>query len=265
MVTFWVDCTEADEREKVAKMETAVLNEQNFSNYVLLKDYRNAILLALAMAQPGRLLSLFTSVRSNRIPPPLEASLLGPSATSSTTTSEGADASSITGSAAVDQVLKTLPGPDLVRLLGHVRDWNARAKTSPVAQTILHAILRLRTADDIVKAFDAAASAESVVPVLGGEGDSEEPPKRKPKKKSSPFLGEGKGLSELLDAMVPYTERHFERAERMVQESFVLDFALSEMDGGLFGMEFDQKLAMGEEGNGATSDFGDEDVEMVVA
>ena len=273
MVTFWGDCTEVDEKEKVAKLEKSVLNEQNFANYVTLKDYRNAILLALAMAQPGRLLSLFTSVRSDRPAPPLTSSLLDPSApTSTNSTTEELDAASITGSAAVDQVIRTLPALDLVRLMGHVRDWNARAKTSPVAQTILHAILRLRTAEEIVKAFEQSttvAQKEQDAALLAAEqaeenGTAEADDAKKQGrggrkgangKKAGAGVGLG-GLGEILDAMVPYTERHFERAERMVQESFVLDFALSEMDGGLFGFEFEGGVDEEEEDNA------EEDVEM---
>jgi len=197
------------------------------------------------MSQPGRLLSLFTSVRSNRPPPPLTASLLDPTSSSTIQlSSEEADALSITGSAAVDQVIKTLPGLDLVRLLGHVRDWNARAKTSPVAQTILHAILRLRTAEEIVKAFEASTKVRDDLAdaeAAAAEDDDEEDEKKKKRGggKKKIAAGAGLDLGEILDAMVPYTERHFERAERMVQECFVLDFALSEMDGGLFGFEFD--------------------------
>ena len=54
-------------------------------NYLALHDYRRAIQLALAMEQPGRLLALF----KNFIAAP-------------------EDAPSITGSAAVDEVLRTL-------------------------------------------------------------------------------------------------------------------------------------------------------------
>lgn len=171
------------------------------------------------MSQPGRLLSLFSSVRSNRPPaastPTLHA-LAKPAADDST---------SITGSLAVDMVIKNLPALDLVRLLGHIRVWNARAKTSPVAQTVLHAILRLRTSEEIVAAFSAMKDLPAALATAGGDRPAN--PRNAPAAPAS--------IGEILDALVPYTERYFDRAERMVQESYVLDFALSEMDGGLFG------------------------------
>jgi U3 small nucleolar RNA-associated protein 13 len=34
--------------------------------------------------------------------------------------------------------------------------------------------------------------------------------------------------------MIPYTERHLSRMDRLVQDSFVVDYILSEMDDGMF-------------------------------
>ncbi len=42
-------------------------------------------------------------------------------------------------------------------------------------------------------------------------------------------------------AFIPYTERHLARTERMVQDSYVLDFLIGEMDGG---------VVLDEDGNG---------------
>lgn len=164
-------------------------------NFLSLNDYRNAILLALAMEQPARLLSLFKKIQSEDI-------VLGPS---------------ITGHPAVDEVIRTLSGPDLARLLRYVRDWNANAKNSGVAQRVLHAAMKLRTAEDIMGAFgeQTLLSAAS---------------------------GDNKGLSsvsELVDALLPYTERHLARMERLLQDSYVVEFILAEMDDGVFGDEFD--------------------------
>jgi len=44
----------------------------------------------------------------------------------------------------------------------------------------------------------------------------------------------GTGLKELVDALIPYTERHLSRMERLVQESYVVDYILGEMDDGIF-------------------------------
>ena len=54
------------------------------------------------------------------------------------------------------------------------------------------------------------------------------------------FGGESEGgkgaapLRELVEALVPYTERHLARMEKLVQESYIVDYLLGEMDDGRF-------------------------------
>jgi U3 small nucleolar RNA-associated protein 13 len=110
----------------------------------------------------------------------------------------------LTGSTAVDRVLQELASADLVRLLRYVRDWNTRASSAPAAQRVLHAVVKLRPAEDIGHAFEDADTSE-----------------------------ERSGLHELVEGLIPYTERHLARMERLVQESYILDYVLREMDDGL--------------------------------
>jgi len=152
------------------------------------------------MDQPGRLLKLFTSVR----------------------TSEDATDDSMTGSLAVDEVLRKLSSPDLIRLLQHVKSWNTRAGTSAVAQGILHALLRLRTADDIIAAFSPEIIALNAATLPKGK--------------------QVDGLRELVNALIPYSERHLARVERLVQESYTVDFLLAEMDGFEIGEDEDEQM-----------------------
>jgi U3 small nucleolar RNA-associated protein 13 len=132
-------------------------------------------------------------------------------------------ASSITGHPAVDEVIRTLAGSDLARLLRYVRDWNANAKTSAIAQNVLYAVVKLRPADDVAEAFGEEADGFSV---RAGGGFGEGPNK-------GSRVG-GTALRELVDALIPYTERHLSRMEKLVQDSYVVDYILSEMDDGIF-------------------------------
>jgi len=150
--------------------------EQDFLNYVALRDYQRAIEVALSLGHPGRLLQLFKELKG----------------------------SGVTGSAEVDRVLQDLSSTDLVRLLRYVRDWNTRASSAVIAQRVLHAIVKFRPAVDIAHAFEDAS--------MGAEGSS---------------------LHELVEGLVPYTERHLVRMERLVQESYMIDYVLREMDDGL--------------------------------
>ena len=163
------------------------------------------------MEQPGRLLSLFTDIRSKS------------SLADSEDPSAGTSAPSITGHPSVDEVIRTLPGVDLARLLRYVRDWNAKAKTSGVAQGVLYAVVKLRSAEDVMQAFVDEAGVSMI---MNGS------------------IGETKGvggtpLKELVDALIPYTERHLSRMERLVQESYVVDYILGEMDDGMFDGELE--------------------------
>lgn len=211
VITFWKDCTEEKEMAKRTAAEQTVLRylpifsdrtksnsvhrEQDYMNFIAMKDYRSAISLALALDQPGRLLTLFKEVLFlDTSPETLAAQGLKPT------------------ESYVDAILQNLPPEELVNLLRHVRDWNANGKTYIVAQGILHALLRLRRVDDLSEAFLAAKTIDTI-------GDS------KAKKALS--------FSELVKALIPYTERHLARLDRLVQDSYVLDYVLGEMDGGL--------------------------------
>ncbi|KAK7695029.1 hypothetical protein QCA50_002217 [Cerrena zonata] len=207
VVTFWEDCTEEQEQEKESKRADMVLKQQDFENYLALHDYRNAILLALAMEQPGRLHSLFKALPSESAAP----------------------TSSITGHLAVDEVLRTLSGADLARLLRYVQSWNAKAKTSVVAQRVLHAIVKLRAAEDIMSAFNQANTLAKLTLTNDLAVTSGKPAEK----------GGATALRELIEALVPYTERHLTRMDKLVQESYVIDYLLGEMDGGMFGLDDD--------------------------
>lgn len=167
VVNFWKDTT-AEESEKAQKSrEEVVEKEQTLSNYVQSKDWRNAIVLALSLDRPGKLLNLFSEVVGNRV-----------------------DSESITGLHAVDEVLSSLTEAQLGRLLQRVRDWNTNARTSPIAQTILNAILRAYSSEELLK------------------------------------LPEVKSV---LDALMAYGERHYTRMNSLLQESFLLDYTLATM------------------------------------
>lgn len=160
----------------------------------------------------------------------------------------------ITGSDEVDQVIATLTGTDLVRLLKFVRDWNTNARTSSIAQMILHAILKLRSPEDLLAAFENKAPEDLNPMDVDGEiesGDQEEKPKSREQQLS---------FKDLLDGLIPYSQRHFTRIDKLVQDSYMLDYIVGEMDGGLFGGEVMDTDHITGQGNGHVNG----DVEMSV-
>jgi U3 small nucleolar RNA-associated protein 13 len=98
---------------------------------------------------------------------------------------------SIMGLSEVDQVIATLSDAQLTTLLLRVRDWSTNGRTSHVAQRILHVILRKYPPDRLIK------------------------------------LPEVKGI---VEGLIPYTDRYLKQVDKLLQESFVVDYILREMD-----------------------------------
>ncbi|KAF1996114.1 WD40 repeat-like protein [Amniculicola lignicola CBS 123094] len=113
---------------------------------------------------------------------------------------EAPDRESMTGLTAVDEVVTHLSDEQLYTLLLRLRDWNTNVKTAPVAQKILWTV---------VKSYPAARLASL-----------------KPHGK----VGTKGSLKDVLDAIKAYSDRHYRRIEELVDESYLLDFTLREMD-----------------------------------
>ncbi|KAL2157613.1 hypothetical protein VTH06DRAFT_5992 [Thermothelomyces fergusii] len=176
-ITFWRDTTAETQAAAASAALKLVEQEQELENYIHAGAYREAIVLALQLNHPGRLLNLFTSV------------------VTSTTPEEG----SLTGLHAVDDVLARLSDEQIFLLLLRLRDWNTNARTAPVAQRILWALVRSYPADKF-----------SNLSVKGARGQ--------------------KSLSEVLNALRVYTERHYKRIQELVDESYLVEYTLQEMD-----------------------------------
>ncbi len=100
---------------------------------------------------------------------------------------------SLSGIRAVDEVLGSLSDSQLLLLISRVRDWNTNARTAVVAQRVLGVLVR-------------SYSAPRLAAVRG------------------------KGWKGMLDALGAYTERHYRRIEDLLEESYLVDFTLREME-----------------------------------
>ncbi|WFD00879.1 U3 small nucleolar RNA-associated protein 13 [Malassezia yamatoensis] len=196
-ITTWTDTTEQVQQQRAAAAQDTVEREQEFANLLVLKDYRNAIALALQLNQPRRLLTLFTQIATSR---PDGEAIASIDQLFAQALGKPRPEASITGLAAVDEIIAKLPQPQIVQLLEYIRDWNTSARTAPTAQLLLHAIVRLHSADFLINAFAKHQSSGS------------------------------HSLASLLDALLPYTERHYARADRMLIESAMLQYTLQAMD-----------------------------------
>ncbi|GAN02172.1 conserved hypothetical protein [Mucor ambiguus] len=165
VVNFWEDVTLQEQEDELKEKEELLIKEQELQNFMRKKDYLNAILLALSLEQPFRLLGLFREVFEAR-----------PEADTS-----------ITGSENVDKILAELSLENLEKLLGYIRDWNTNAKHSDIAQTVLHAILASHTSEELVE-----------IPTA----------------------------KEIIDGLLPYTDRHYQRIDDLITQSFIIDYTL---------------------------------------
>lgn len=123
-------------------------------------------------------------------------------------------------------MIRALHPSELAKLLKYVRDWNAKASSSAVAQKVLHAIVKLRSAEEVIKAFGPFTVDNATIDADDTAIDG------------SAVAKEGKKVQgvdgkEVVEGLIAYTERHLKRMERLVQESYVLDFIVGEMDDGL--------------------------------
>ncbi|CCE65465.1 hypothetical protein TPHA_0L01080 [Tetrapisispora phaffii CBS 4417] len=91
----------------------------------------------------------------------------------------------------LDNVISTLNDEQLLMLMQRCRDWNTNGRTHSVAQKTINCIL---TKYNISKLSDIS------------------------------------GMMKVIDSILPYSQRHFNRVDNLIEESYILDHALVEMD-----------------------------------
>ncbi|EEQ88621.2 small nucleolar ribonucleoprotein complex subunit [Blastomyces dermatitidis ER-3] len=199
VVTFWKDTTSATLSAAVNANTERIEQDQQLQNYIHAGAYREAITLALQLNHPARLLSLFTAA--------MDGSRIADSET---------EKESLTGNPDIDTVLQSLDKDNLYSLLLRVRDWNTNARTAPVAQRILYALSKSYPPSTFIELANYRHTAPQ-----GGRN------KYRPQ-----------SMKEILDTLVAYTERHYKRIEELVDESYLVEWVLGEMNGGIGGGRF---------------------------
>ncbi|KAH8693624.1 small nucleolar ribonucleoprotein complex subunit [Talaromyces proteolyticus] len=200
-VTFWKDTTSAALTAAVSANSARIEQDQQLQNYIRAGAYREAITLALQLNHPARLLSLFTTAIEEA---------------DGTSETDDIDENKIilTGNSSVDTVLQSLDHDNLYMLLLRIRDWNTNARTAKVSQRILYALVRSYPASTFV------------------ELASRPPPAAAQGKRSSKFAS-STALKEVFSVLSAYTDRHYRRVEELVDESYLVEWILDEMDGGV--------------------------------
>ncbi|KAL4763302.1 U3 snoRNA-associated protein UTP13 [Aspergillus foveolatus] len=196
-VTFWTDTTSATYTAAVNANSARIEQDQQLQNYIVAGAYREAITLALQLNHPARLLSLFSAAIDAADDP------------HNTDIHCEDRANSFTGNPSIDEVLQTLDPANLYVLLLRLRDWNTNARHSKVAQRILFALFRSYPASTFVEL------ASSSIAKRNGDGRA------------------AAAMKDILQALASYTERHYRRVEELEDESYLVEWVLGEMDGGI--------------------------------
>ncbi|KAJ2392590.1 U3 small nucleolar RNA-associated protein [Coemansia sp. RSA 2603] len=193
VIHIWKDTTN-EEIERLHKEDARLLEQQQaLDNFLMSKDYRNAIMLTLSLDQPHRLLGIFKEALSAAEHRHSVASSNG----SIVDNDNDIDNDNIPtkratiGSHAIDDVVGSLAPEQLGRLLGYVRNWNTNGKFAHIAQAVLYCILTRYTTQTILDLPSA---------------------------------------KDLISAIQPYSERHFSRLDGLLTDSFIVDYTLHAMD-----------------------------------
>ncbi|CAK7220659.1 U3 small nucleolar RNA-associated protein 13 [Sporothrix curviconia] len=117
----------------------------------------------------------------------------------------------------VDAALASLTDDQLYLLLLRVRDWNTNGRTATVAQRVLATIVRsypTTRLSGLAKRRHAKTATEGESDDLSGVSSSIR----------------GANIKDVLDALLAYTERHYKRMAELLDESYLVDYTLQEMD-----------------------------------
>ena len=197
-LTFWTDTTATTALQASTQATARIEQDQELQNHIRSSNYREAIVLALQLNHPKRLLDLFTSVVNGTHEP-----------------------GSYTGREEVDAVLARLSDVQLWNLLKRLRDWNANARTYNIAQHVLYALLRLHPKERIL-GLRRRRKVGNVQDAELADAMAELSTEQGPRDRES--------VKDVLDGLRAYTERHYARLEKTSEERFVLLWALQQMD-----------------------------------
>jgi len=100
---------------------------------------------------------------------------------------------SLSGLKAVDEALGNLTDGQLLTLMQRLRDWNTNARTAVLAQKVLGIVVRMYPATRLAGL-------------------------------------RGRGWKEVLEGIRAYTERHYRRVEELIDESYLVEYTLREIE-----------------------------------
>lgn len=176
-----------------------IFSTQQLANLVRKKSYKAAVLLALSLEQPRQLLAIFKEVllllhEGQHLPwNPTKAT----NGTDTEMDKQGVNA--------LEDIIISLNSENLSKLLLYIRDWNTNGRTSVVAQQLLVFIFHIYSPSSLAKL---------------------------PRMKEVRLLTQTFRLlsQKVIRALIPYTERHQSHILKLMQDSYILDYTLAQMN-----------------------------------
>lgn len=124
-IKIWKDSTDDEIAEAIRVQDEILVKEQELQVFLLRKDFKNAVILAMSLDQPFRLSSLFEDLlRDKTVPEGLN--LLNP-------------------------LLEQLSLDQKAKLIEYIREWNLSYKRSMFSQLVLASILRSSDFPNLLK------------------------------------------------------------------------------------------------------------------
>jgi U3 small nucleolar RNA-associated protein 13 len=151
------------------------------------------------------------------------------------------------GEAKLIEVLSSLSPCELGRLLSYIREWNTQSKHGLLAQHVMFLVLHHVRHERLLEAFaelkaregnfkmiaglgsvlyalpsTAIANSSALTPIVNGV-EMDAPP-------AAASTSAGSALKAYVDAILPYSERHADRLDRLMTSTFLVDYMLSQMN-----------------------------------
>ncbi|CAK7333665.1 unnamed protein product [Dovyalis caffra] len=195
VVNLWYDSTASDKEEAFRKEEEGVLRCQELENAVLDANYNKAIQIAFELRRPHKLFELFAELCRKK-----------------------------EGSNQIDKALRVLGKEEIHLLFEYVREWNTKPKLCHVAQYVLFGVFNILPPTEILEIPQSLSIVfvyAIIILLLVA------------KSMNLDFWysedSEIRGIGELLEGLIPYSQRHFSRIDRLVRSTFLLDYTLNGM------------------------------------
>ncbi|XP_032669391.1 transducin beta-like protein 3 isoform X2 [Odontomachus brunneus] len=158
LLVIWKDVTEEKKVQIMEERERRALDEQMLTNLLQMERFHDALLLALRLEQPYKVLKIVEAVLKR-------------------------------GNDKLIGIIKTLDEVSKERLFKCTITWNTNSRNSHAAQVIIN----------------------TLITEIGAE-----------KLRTS-------GFSSTLEAMIPYTDRHFKRLTKLLQDLYLLTYTVNRM------------------------------------